>query len=77
MTGDCPENESKQTKPCCCSAAEEQPKLAPKKQPGHDEPWITGTIHSAAGDIPIVATTLDLADTLGSWKARWGIGRMR
>ncbi|MFQ5808401.1 MAG: mercury methylation corrinoid protein HgcA [Armatimonadota bacterium] len=30
-----------------------------------------------AGAAPRVGTTLSFADTLGRWKARWGIGRMR
>jgi hypothetical protein len=27
-------------------------------------------------DVPVVSTTLSFNDTLGAWKARWGIGRM-
>jgi hypothetical protein len=38
--------------------------------------WVTGTIQTAAGDIPQVATRLDFSDTFGSWKCRWSIGRM-
>ena len=29
-----------------------------------------------AKDVPAVATSLSLRDTLGAWKVRWGIGRM-
>lgn len=27
--------------------------------------------------MPVISSTLGFADTLGAWKARWGIGRMR
>lgn len=39
-------------------------------------PWIIGKVATAVYDIPLVATRLTLADKLGSWKARWAIGRM-
>jgi hypothetical protein len=39
--------------------------------------WISGSIQTSAGDIPIAKTVLDFQDKLGSWKARWGIGRMQ
>lgn len=38
--------------------------------------WVTGYIGTPAGDIPQVSTKLEWADTLGSWKCRWSIGRM-
>jgi hypothetical protein len=41
-----------------------------------DEPWVTGTIPTANGPVPVVSTRLGWRDRLGSWKARWGIGRM-
>ena len=41
-----------------------------------EQPWVTGRITTAAGDIPQVATKLSFQDTLGSWKCRWSIGRM-
>ncbi len=31
---------------------------------------------AASGRVPQIATTLTLADRVGAWKARWGIGRM-
>lgn len=40
------------------------------------EPWITGATSTAAGDVPQVGTVLTWADRLGTWRARWGIGRM-
>lgn len=38
--------------------------------------WVQGTIATAAGIVPRVATRLRPADIIGSWKARWGAGRM-
>jgi len=38
--------------------------------------WVRGELRTAAGSVPRVATRLGLRDRLGSWKARWGIGRM-
>ncbi len=41
-----------------------------------DVPWADGVISTPAGDVPRVSTALRTGDRLGSWKARWGIGRM-
>jgi small redox-active disulfide protein 2 len=41
-----------------------------------DAPWIVGTVDTPAGPVFKVSTTLKWTDRLGSWKARWGIGRM-
>ena len=60
-------------KPCCCCAP-------PETNTGTvspNAPWIIGTIKSPIGTIPRVATVLASADRLGTWKARWGIGRMQ
>ncbi len=40
-------------------------------------PWIIGTISTSSGEIPIVDTELRRSDIIGSWLARWGVGRMR
>lgn len=40
-------------------------------------PWIVGKTATPVGDLPIVSTRLTRADRLGTWKARWGVGRMR
>ena len=46
-------------------------------EPGNKIPrYVTGTVSTAAGIVPRVSTELLLGDTLGTWKARWGIGRM-
>ncbi|MCX5752309.1 MAG: mercury methylation corrinoid protein HgcA [Candidatus Krumholzibacteria bacterium] len=41
-----------------------------------DDPWVDGSLHTDAGDVPRVRTILSASDRLGSMKARWGIGRM-
>ncbi len=38
--------------------------------------WMDGSLETSAGAIPRVRTDLEFQDRLGSWKARWGIGRM-
>jgi len=40
-------------------------------------PWIVGTVETPAGPVRQVSTTLKWTDRLGSWGARWAIGRMR
>ena len=37
---------------------------------------MVGSVAAAAGDVPRVSTELHVADRLGTWKARWAIGRM-
>ncbi len=62
-------------KSCCCSVGNnnEAEALPPRKI---NEKWIVGEIHTSQGAAPIVSTTLNMNDTLGAWKVRWGIGRM-
>ena len=38
--------------------------------------YVTGAVSTAAGSIPAVSTKLSWEDQVGSWKARWGLGRM-
>ena len=71
-SGSCEDSkENRQTDPVkdCCSRQLEKPSEC-------DAPWITGRLKTSAGWIPQVSTTLGKSDILGSWKARWGIGRM-
>jgi hypothetical protein len=42
-----------------------------------DHTWIVGTQDTPAGSIPIVSTHFGSPERLGSWRARWGIGRMK
>ena len=41
-----------------------------------DKPWATDTISTEIGEVPLVSTSLLFSDRFGSFKARWGIGRM-
>lgn len=38
--------------------------------------FVVGSIDTPSGKVPIVDTNLRFQDIIGSWKARWGIGRM-
>ena len=44
--------------------------------PGLDQPFVVGSKPSIAGKLPRISTSLSWADRFGSYKARWGIGRM-
>lgn len=61
---------------CCCTALGKQPDII-QQPPSTRQPWILGTLHTAAGVVPQADTRLRLADHLGTWRVRWGIGRMR
>lgn len=41
-----------------------------------DQPFVTGTIATASGNVPKVSPELRFADHWGTVKARWGVGRM-
>lgn len=44
--------------------------------PRLDQPFVAGSIDTPAGRVPCVSSGLRMADRIGAWKARWGIGRM-
>jgi hypothetical protein len=44
--------------------------------PRPNQPFVSGVIRIPSGDIPQVSSTLTLADRWGTFKARWGVGRM-
>jgi len=44
--------------------------------PGLNQPFVIGTVKTGAGEVPRVSSTLSSADRWGTFKARWGIGRM-
>ncbi|MBU1627675.1 acetyl-CoA synthase subunit gamma, partial [bacterium] len=69
----CTDNEKKKESPCCCSISDDSKIISVPKE----SKIVEGYIDTAIGKIPKVSTALTFADTLGSWKARWGIGRMR
>jgi hypothetical protein len=57
---------------CCGQPLLENARPGPRAQAR--PPWMTGEI--PGGAVPLVSTRLSREDTFGSWKARWGIGRM-
>jgi len=44
--------------------------------PSLKQPFVIGSIPAAVGPVPQVSSFLTWADRLGTFKARWGIGRM-
>ncbi len=67
--------------PCCCGQVGSNCGASSSSLNQHptikSEDWIETTIGCCVGDVPVVKTTLLLSDRIGSWKARWTIGRMR
>ena len=61
---------------CCCAAGNKQAEII-QKPPSTSEPWVVGTLDTPQGVVPQIATILRPADHLGTWRVRWGIGRMR
>jgi hypothetical protein len=45
--------------------------------PSSRQPFVVGTMATAVGRVPCVAANLTAVDRWGSFKARWGVGRMR
>jgi hypothetical protein len=45
--------------------------------PSTTEPWVLGTLDTPVRVVPRVDTRLRPTDHLGTWRVRWGIGRMR
>ena len=45
--------------------------------PSLKQPFVIGLIQTSVGPVPQVSSSLAWADHLGTFKARWGIGRMR
>lgn len=44
--------------------------------PSLKQPFVIGSIQTSVGPVPQVSSSLVWADRLGTYKARWGIGRM-
>ena len=59
-------------KKCCCNSSSA---CQATRYPA--DSWIVGSVSTPIGDVPVVSTRLEMADRLGAWKARWGIGRMQ
>ncbi len=76
----------RESKPCCNPAVDVAGlQSMPQAAPDHSVPfssclpgvyWVKGSVDTPFGGIPRVGTSLTFRDTLGSWKARWGINRM-
>lgn len=62
-------------KSCCCSSSSCCNTEAITKYDKNDK-WVSGEIHTPIGNVPLVSTKLSMKDKLGSWKVRFGIGRM-
>ncbi|HEX9062187.1 MAG TPA: mercury methylation corrinoid protein HgcA, partial [Clostridia bacterium] len=58
----------------CCSTNDDSSN--PITHCGKNYHWVIDEINTSAGNVPKVSTQLTFRDTLGSWKARWGINRM-
>lgn len=56
----------------CCSGTEK----APENPPVLSQSFITGILNTGTGKVPQVSSSLTGKDRAGSFKARWGIGRM-
>jgi acetyl-CoA decarbonylase/synthase complex subunit gamma len=67
----------KAEKPCCCCAAISSRTDIIQVPPSTSEPWVMGTLDTPAGLVPQVDTQLRPNDHFGTWRVRWGIGRMR
>lgn len=52
---------------CCCEAECQT----------RSEPWVTGSLETPSGPVPVVSTRLGMRDIAGSWRARWGLRRNR
>lgn len=63
------------SKSCCCSG-NEKCSSNPITEYTKNDHWIIGELETYVGIVPQVSTQLDFKDTIGTWKTRWGIGRM-
>lgn len=70
-----PEN-SKALLACCGPQADSEPGAEEKTRYRDPANWTSGRIKTPAGPILQVTTSLTSRDIIGTWKARWGIGRM-
>jgi acetyl-CoA decarbonylase/synthase complex subunit gamma len=44
-------------------------------RPRLDQPFVTGSLETFDGPVPVVSATLTGADRMGGYRVRWGIGR--
>jgi hypothetical protein len=50
--------------------------ISPAHSAGLEQSFVTGSYNTAAGPVPQVSSTLQPSDHWGTFKARWGVGRM-
>ena len=50
--------------------------LGAEPPPSEDQPFVQGVVQTPLGPVPRVVSRIEWADRLGSWKARWNMGRM-
>jgi hypothetical protein len=62
-----------ESKASCCSSSDVLVDVAKVERVPS---WVMDLTKTPAGMVPRVATNLNWKDMTGSWKARWGIGRM-
>ncbi len=65
-----------ENKKSCCSSGSEKCSSDTITQYSKKDCWIIGELETEVGIVPQVSTQLVFKDTLGTWKSRWGIGRM-
>ena len=63
-------------KDSCCCQDDNNCSLGPITQYDKRNNWLVGEIQTPAGTVPQISTKLAFSDTLGTWKARWGVNRM-
>ena len=59
--------------PSCCGGRRRAETVPPRL----DQPFVLDQVETPLGKVPRVASMLRWTDRIGSYKARWGIGRMR
>ena len=72
-----PDDSERAAKPCCCCAVAGKQADIVQTPPNTNEPWIQETLGTVVGVVPRVDTKLRVIDHFGTWRVRWGIGRMR
>jgi len=70
-----------ETSPCCASGESVSERCSPEdstERPGYKIwPFIYAWLDSPVGKVPQIMTRLMVADIIGRWQMRWGLGRMR
>ncbi len=60
---------------CCCSANNCCGEISLTSYDKNSK-WVKNEIHTPKGTVPVISTDLGFQDIFGTWKVRWGIGRM-